>query len=131
MNLQEMLDVIEQKSGRELNEEQKAVITHGTGPLWVIAGPGSGKSEVLVLRCLKLVCIDNVTPKSIILTTFTKKAAKNIQDRLAIYKSYLDQVDKDLRDVDLFQVRVGTLHSLCNDIMQEYRYVDYQKLSSP
>ena len=126
MNLKEMLSVIEQKSGRELNAKQKAVITHGTGPLWVIAGPGSGKSEALVLRCLKLVCIDNVTPKSIILTTFTKKAAKNIQDRLAIYKSYLDQVDKDLRDVDLFQVRVGTLHSLCNDIMQEYRYVDYQ-----
>ena len=47
MNLQEMLNVVEQKSGRQLNEEQKAVITHGTGPLWAIAGPGSGKSEVL------------------------------------------------------------------------------------
>ena len=126
MNLQEMLNVVEQKSGRQLNEEQKAVITHGTGPLWVIAGPGSGKSEVLVLRCLKLACIDKVAPKSIILTTFTEKAAKNIQDRLAVYKTYLDQADPTLRAVDLFQVRVGTLHSLCNDIMQEYRYVEYQ-----
>ena len=126
MNLQEMLDVIERKSGRELNEEQKDVITHGTGPLWVIAGPGSGKSEVLVLRCLKLACIDKVAPKSIILTTFTEKAAKNIQDRLAIYKSYLDQENLSLRAIDLFQVRVGTLHGLCNDIMQENRYVEYQ-----
>ena len=88
--------------------------------------PGSGKSEVLVLRCLKLTCIDGVEPKAIILTTFTEKAAKNIQDRLAIYKNYLDQDDASLRRIDLSQVRVGTLHSLCNDIMQEYRYVEYQ-----
>lgn len=126
MNLQEMLNVIEEQSGRQLNDEQKSVIAHGSGPLWVIAGPGSGKSEVLVLRCLKLACIDRVAPKSIILTTFTEKAAKNIQDRLAIYKSYLDAVDSSLRTLDLFQVRVGTLHSLCNSIMQEYRYVEYQ-----
>ena len=126
MNLQEMLTIIQQKSGRQLNEEQKAVINHGAGPLWVIAGPGSGKSEVLVLRCLKLACIDKVESKGIILTTFTEKAAKNIQDRLAIYKSYLDQADESLRKIDLFQVRVGTLHSLCNDIMQEYRYIEYQ-----
>ena len=126
MNLQEMLGIIEQKSERELNEEQKAVITHETGPLWVIAGPGSGKSEVLVLRCLKLVCVDEVPPKSIILTTFTKKAAENVRERLASYKNYLDQNDGKLQKIDLSQVRVGTLHSLCNDIMQEYRYVKYQ-----
>ena len=126
MNLNEMLTIIEEQSGRQLNDEQKAVITHGSGPLWVIAGPGSGKSEVLVLRCLKLACIDKVAPKSIILTTFTEKAAKNIQDRLMIYKNYLDQADDNLRQIDMFQVRVGTLHSLCNDIMQEYRYVEYQ-----
>ncbi len=45
---------------------------------------------------------------------------------MAIYKNYLDQVDENLRKIDLFQVRVGTLHSLCNDIMQEYRYLEYQ-----
>ena len=126
MNLNEMLTIIEQQSGQQLSDEQRAVITHGSGPLWVIAGPGSGKSQVLVLRCLKLACIDRIPPKSIILTTFTEKAAKNIQDRLMIYKNYLDHADDSLRNIDLFQVRVGTLHSLCNDIMQEYRYVAYQ-----
>ncbi len=126
MDLQQMLNVVEQHSGRKLNDEQKAVITHGTGPLWVIAGPGSGKTEVLVLRCLKLTCVDRINPNSIIVTTFTKKAAKNIQDRLAIYKGYFDRADADLKSVDLFGMRVGTLHSLCNDIMQEYRYEEYQ-----
>ncbi len=127
MDLQEMLTTINDKTKIEVNDEQKAVIAHEDGPLWVIAGPGSGKSEVLVLRTLKLVCVDGVHPKSIILTTFTEKAARNIQDRLAIYKNYLDQVDENLRlRVDLSQVRVGTLHSLCNRIMHEYRYSEYQ-----
>ena len=126
MNLQEMLVAIKNKTGIQVNNEQKAVIAHEDGPLWVIAGPGSGKSEVLVLRTLKLVCIDEVPPKSIILTTFTEKAARNIQDRLAIYKNYLDQIDDSLRKIDLSEVRVGTLHSLCNGIMHEYRYMEYQ-----
>jgi len=126
MDLQQMLETVQQQSGRQLNQGQIAVVTHGTGPLWVIAGPGSGKTEALVLRCLKLTCVDEVPPKSIILTTFTEKAAKSMQDRLAIYKSHLDQVDPNLRSIDLFQLRVGTLHSLCNDIMQEYRYPGYQ-----
>src|SRR5690242_2245541 len=112
-----MLSILQQQSGRQLNADQETVIAHGSGPLWVIAGPGSGKTEVLVLRCLKLACVDRVPPKSILLTTFTEKAARNIQDRLAIYKNYLDQADPSLKNVDVFQVRVGTLHGLCNDIM--------------
>lgn len=130
MNLDEMLNLIQQHSGRQINTQQRRVIEHGNGPLWVIAGPGSGKTEVLVLRCLRLTCVGSssqrVPPKSIILTTFTEKAAKNIQDRLFEYKNYLDQFDPQLNSIDLFQVRIGTLHSLCNDIMQEYRYEGYQ-----
>ena len=75
MDLQEMLTTINDKTKIEVNDEQKAVIAHEDGPLWVIAGPGSGKSEVLVLRTLKLVCVDGVHPKSIILTTFTEKSS--------------------------------------------------------
>ena len=73
MNLQEMLTAIQEETGIQVNDEQEAVIAHEDGPLWVIAGPGSGKSEVLVLRTLKLVCVEEVHPKSIILTTFTEK----------------------------------------------------------
>ena len=130
INLQQMLDIIQHHSGRQLNSEQQAVVSHPRAPLWVIAGPGSGKTEVLVLRCLNLTCVGSSTqrvpPKSIILTTFTEKAAKNIQDRLFEYKSYLDEADSQLKSIDLFQLRIGTLHSLCNDIMQEYRYERYQ-----
>src|SRR5579859_5190985 len=114
------------RGGVSVSADQRRVLEPTTGPLWVIAGPGSGKTEVLVLRCLKLTCVDRVPPKSVMLTTFTEKAARNIQDRLVIYKNYLDQADPSLKNVDVFQVRVGTLHGLCNDIMQEYRYAGYQ-----
>jgi len=47
---------------------------------------------------------------------------------LAIYKAYLDAVEPTLENVDLSRVWVGTLHSLCNDIMQKYRYHGYQNV---
>ena len=123
-----MLETLEKMPGRsiKLNETQRKVIEHGKGPLRIIAGPGSGKTEVLILRCLKLLLVDEVKPKSIIVTTFTEKAAKNLQDRLTNYKFYIAQEHSDVANLDLFQLRCGTLHSLCNDIMVEYGYPGYK-----
>jgi DNA helicase II / ATP-dependent DNA helicase PcrA len=112
--------------GYDLDEQQKEAVEHNGGPLWLLAGPGSGKSEVLVTRTLRLLCVNGVQPRSILLTTFTKKAARNLEDRLATYLIALQSTDLSLKDVDLADIRIGTLHSLCNDILQEYRYPDYQ-----
>lgn len=109
-----------------LNENQLAIIEHGTGPLWIIAGPGSGKTEVLVLRCLKLILVDGIDPRSIMITTFTEKAARNLSDRLISYKAHISIKYPSVSAVDLFQLRVGTLHSLCNSIMLEYRFPGYK-----
>ena len=114
--------------GYDLNDEQKEAVDYGDGPLWLLAGPGSGKSEVLVTRVLKLLCVDSVHPRSILLTTFTIKAARNLQDRLATYLAALQAADPVLRPVDLAELRVGTLHSLCNDILQEYRASNYRNV---
>lgn len=115
--------------GYPLNQTQRAAVDHGGEPLWIIAGPGTGKSEVLVTRTLKLVCVDGrVDPRSILLTTFTAKAARNLQDRLASYMLALQSADPSLKAVDLSDLRIGTLHSLCNDILQEYRYSGYQNV---
>jgi DNA helicase-2/ATP-dependent DNA helicase PcrA len=123
-----MLEALEKIRSRsiKLNDSQKKVIKHNTGPLRIIAGPGSGKTEVLILRCLKLLLVDGVNPKSIIATTFTEKAAKNLQDRLTNYKFYIANAYPDVSNVDLFQLRCGTLHSLCNDIMVEYGFPGYK-----
>src|SRR6202011_3232428 len=114
----------------ELTAEQRQVLEAGDGPLWVIAGPGSGKTETLVLRCLRLLYVDLINPRSILLTTFTEKAAREIEDRLAVYAAGISAgaVGEPESQIDVTQVRVGTLHALCNDIMLEYRYPLYQNI---
>ena len=83
INAQELIEGIEEKNSFPLDQAQKQAITYGNGPLLIAAGPGTGKTEVLVARCLKFICCDGVAPGSIILTTFTEKAAKNLEDRLS------------------------------------------------
>ena len=114
--------------GYDLDDKQKEAVEYDGSPLWLLAGPGSGKSEVLVTRTLKLLCVDGVNPRSILLTTFTAKAARNLENRLAGYLLALQETDSTLQSVDLADMRIGTLHSLCNDILQEYRYEKYQNV---
>lgn len=128
ISLQQMIDALSSLPTRhvKLDENQRKIVVHGEGPLWIIAGPGSGKTEVLVLRCLKLLLVDGVDPKSIIFTTFTEKAARSLQDRLTNYKLHIAKTHPEVGKVDHSQLRVGTLHSLCNSIMIETRYPAYK-----
>jgi DNA helicase II / ATP-dependent DNA helicase PcrA len=128
ITLSQLYKTLREMPGRniKLNDNQLSIIEHDKGPLWIIAGPGSGKTEVLVLRCLKLLLVDGVDPRSIMITTFTEKAGRNLNDRLMNYKAFLSKTFPELNKVDLFQLRVGTLHSLCNSIMLEYRYPGYK-----
>ena len=80
LDFDDFLARYEAGAGKTLDRQQHAAIRHGEGPLYIMAGPGSGKSEVMVARALKLVLVDGVEPESIILTTFTVKAARNLQD---------------------------------------------------
>lgn len=128
ISVQDLLTGIEKKNGFPLDQPQKAAICHGAGPLLIAAGPGTGKTEVLVARCLKLICCDDVPPGSVILTTFTEKAARNLEDRLAEALISLSQRYPNHVDVDPSELRVGTLHGLCNRILQEFRYIAYQNL---
>ena len=59
----------------DLNEDQRAVVGHGEGPLLIIAGPGSGKTYSIVLRALNLLLLEKAQPKQLVLCTFTEKAA--------------------------------------------------------
>ena len=122
--------ILDGASGRgyPLNGSQRTAVDHPSGPLWLIAGPGSGKSEVLVTRALRLLCVDGVDPRSVLMTTFTVKAARNLADRLASYMAALRTAEPSLTAIDVSDLRIGTIHSLCNDILQEYRYPGYQNV---
>lgn len=128
MDVKDLIEALEKMPDRnyKLDSNQEKVIKHGNGPLWVIAGPGSGKTDSIVLRCIRLLVVDNVQPDSIIMTTFTEKAARNLKNRISEYMIYLVNVDPSIKDVDYNRVRIDTLHGLCNDIMQEFRYTEYQ-----
>ena len=59
----------------EFNREQQQAMEHKDGPMLVLAGPGSGKTEVIIRRTRKLIQNYQVAPSSILVVTFTKAAA--------------------------------------------------------
>lgn len=70
------------EAGFTLNPEQQAAVNHGSGPCMVIAGPGTGKTQVLTRRILRLVREDGVDPERILAVTFTNKASGEMLKRI-------------------------------------------------
>ena len=66
----------------ELNEAQKKAVMHTSGPSLILAGAGSGKTRVLIKKVVNLIKNDKVPQSSIILITFTNKAAGEMKERL-------------------------------------------------
>ncbi|RLB81735.1 MAG: hypothetical protein DRH17_08290, partial [Deltaproteobacteria bacterium] len=100
----------------ELNESQREAIAHTDGPLLVIAGPGSGKTLVLVLRTLNILLQDRATPEGVLLCTFTEKAAFELRDRLCLLARKLRY------EANLSSLNVGTIHGIANSLLQRYRH---------
>lgn len=136
MTLAELIDILFPPSQpNRPTSEQDAILRHPQGPGWVLAGPGSGKTEVLTLLVLRLLYVEGdpiqaerVSPESIFVTTFTDKAARNLEDRISHYRGQIVAQRPELASIDTSKLRLGTLHSLCNDLLQEYRAPNYQNV---
>ncbi|MEW6573742.1 MAG: UvrD-helicase domain-containing protein [Bacillota bacterium] len=117
------------------NRRQENCILAPEGiPLMIVAGPGSGKTTVLVLRALRLVFVDGLMPENIVVTTFTRKAADEIRSRLIEWGlailAYLRQNPPSptpsgfmqwLDSIDINRFITGTLDSICEDTLTTYR----------
>jgi DNA helicase-2/ATP-dependent DNA helicase PcrA len=94
-----------------LTSEQRDAILHTGSPLLIIAGPGSGKTEVLTWRAVHLVRAGLVAPEHLLVTTFTNKTALELKDR----------IQQKLPDVHVEAMQVSTLHSFCADLLRQYQ----------
>lgn len=64
----------------DLNDEQYAAVTYGEGPLLVVAGAGTGKTQVITRRVAWLIAEQRALPEEILALTFTDRAAEEMQD---------------------------------------------------
>jgi len=115
------------------NPAQDSAIVQGPlVPLFVVAGPGTGKTAVLTLRILKLIVCDGIPPGSILATTFTEKAAAELRSRLLGWGfAILEELKRDksikgpdrtwVENVDINQVATGTLDSLSREALAQHR----------
>ncbi|HWO93837.1 MAG TPA: UvrD-helicase domain-containing protein, partial [Dehalococcoidia bacterium] len=85
-----------------LNPPQREAASHVSGPLLILAGPGSGKTRVIAHRIAYLLGHEAVPPRRVFAVTFTNKAARELRDRVATL------VGAAIDDLTL-----GTFHAVC------------------
>ena len=94
---------------KNLNKEQKLAVDTIEGPIMVVAGPGTGKTEILTLRIANILKKSDTAPESILALTFTDSASTNMRKRLA-----------KLIGAPAYRIAIETFHSFCNNIIKNY-----------
>ena len=108
--------------------------------LFIVAGPGSGKTTVMVLKILKFIFVDGVLPNEIMATTFTRKAARELLSRILswgdkikskLIANYMDKmfageitddtIIKEINRIDFNQIKIGTIDSIADELLRVYR----------
>ncbi|MBI5421367.1 MAG: ATP-dependent helicase [Parcubacteria group bacterium] len=93
----------------KLNTRQREAVDAIDGPVVVLAGPGTGKTQILTLRIANILRKTDIAPDSILALTFTEAAAANMRKRLF-----------EIIGAPAYRVRISTFHGFCNDLIQIY-----------
>lgn len=97
------------------NPQQLEAIVATDGPVLIIAGPGSGKTFTLVERIVYLITQKGVEPESLLVVTFTDKAARELTTRISNRLTALGI------KFNLNEMYLGTFHSICLRLLEDYR----------
>ena len=92
-----------------LNTAQKQAVDTIDGPVMVIAGPGTGKTQILTLRIAKILIETDMQPNNILALTFTDAGAKAMRERLHRYIG-----------AEAFQVAIYTFHGFAERLIRDY-----------
>jgi DNA helicase-2/ATP-dependent DNA helicase PcrA len=92
-----------------LNPEQKLAVDTIEGPVMVIAGPGTGKTQILTLRIANILKKTDVGPENILALTFTESGARAMRERLALYIG-----------APAYRVHIHTFHEFAGHCIRTY-----------
>ena len=93
---------------KKLNDEQREAIDTIEGPVMVIAGPGTGKTQILSARIGKILLDTDTQPQNILCLTYTDAGV------IAMRKRILEFIG-----ADAYKVNIYTFHAFCNDVIQD------------
>jgi DNA helicase-2/ATP-dependent DNA helicase PcrA len=94
---------------KKLNPEQKKAVDAIDGPVMVIAGPGTGKTQILTLRIANILKKTDTAPESILALTFTESGVASMRGRLA-----------EMIGSPAYRVNISTFHGFANNIIRNY-----------
>src|SRR6476646_12093920 len=103
--------ILQKKFNKEynrLNPQQKKAVDTIEGPVMVIAGPGTGKTQILSARIGKILLDTDTQPQNILCLTYTDAGVVAMRKRLLGFIG-----------PDAYKVNIYTFHTFCNDIIQE------------
>jgi DNA helicase II / ATP-dependent DNA helicase PcrA len=92
----------------KLNEQQRRAVDTIEGPVMVIAGPGTGKTQILASRIGKILLETDASPENILCLTYTDAGVVTMRKRLLNFVG-----------PDAYKVNINTFHAFCNDVIQE------------
>jgi DNA helicase-2/ATP-dependent DNA helicase PcrA len=96
------------KEYEKLNEQQRLAVNAIEGPVMVIAGPGTGKTQILASRVGKILLETDALPSNILCLTYTDAGVVAMRKRLL-----------EFIGPDAYKVSIYTFHAFCNDVIQE------------
>ena len=120
----ELIGTVLERDIEDNQEQKEAIMSSPNESQYIVAGPGSGKTTVLVLKILKYIFVDDIKLENMLVTTFTKKAAKELKERISSAYELLSDELNISSNMDFNELIIGTLDSIAEELLSGFRDVE-------